>query len=69
MVDVTGSGALKNILEEIELLIRTTDPLPENRTGVCLALIHTARALAHDLVGTGTDHSVLRVDAAYNRFQ
>ena len=51
MVDVTGSGALKNILEEVELLIRTTDPLPENRTGVCLTLIPPARALAHDLIG------------------
>jgi hypothetical protein len=38
------------MLEEIDLLISTTVPLPENRTPRCLELLHTSQALAADLI-------------------
>jgi hypothetical protein len=43
--------ALKNMLEEVELLLTTTAPLPENRTARCVELLRAAKALADDLCG------------------
>ena len=37
--------ALQNILEQVELLISTTTPLPENRTARCRELLRAASAL------------------------
>ena len=42
--------ALKNILSQIELLISTTDLLPENRTNRSLSLLRAAHALVDDLL-------------------
>jgi hypothetical protein len=42
--------AIQSIISEVELLISTTDPLPENRTTCALDLLHTASALADDLL-------------------
>ncbi len=42
--------ALQSILSEIELLISTTVPLPENRTPCSLDLLRTAQALTDDLL-------------------
>ena len=42
--------ALKNIIEQIELLISTTVELPENRTPRCLELLKSANALIDDLL-------------------
>ena len=42
--------ALKNIIEQIELLISTTVELPENRTARCVELLRTAEALTDDLL-------------------
>lgn len=42
--------ALQSILSEIELLIATTDPLPENRTTCSLDLLRAAQALTTDLL-------------------
>jgi hypothetical protein len=41
--------ALKNMLSEIDLIISTTVPLPENRTERCRELITGALALTDDL--------------------
>jgi hypothetical protein len=41
--------ALQTILDEIEMLISTTTPLPENRTTRCLELLRAAKALTNDL--------------------
>jgi len=49
MPDRNSVEALKNILEEIELLISTAEPLSQNRTPACLDLIRTASALADDI--------------------
>jgi hypothetical protein len=48
--DRSSLQALKNMLEEIDLLISTTVPLPENRTPRCLELLRTSQALTADLV-------------------
>jgi hypothetical protein len=42
---------LKNKIEQIELLISTTEPMPENRTPGCRQLLQAARALTDDLLG------------------
>ncbi len=42
--------ALKNMIEQVELLISTTDPLPENRTARCQELLRAAAALTDDLL-------------------
>jgi hypothetical protein len=42
--------ALKNIIEQIELLISTTVELPENRTIRCRELLRAADALVDDLM-------------------
>lgn len=45
--------ALKNMLSEIDLLLSTTTPLPENRTPRCRELLSDALALADDLAKQG----------------
>ena len=47
--DQPSLEALKNMIEEVELLISTTTPLPENRTARCLELLRAASALAEDM--------------------
>lgn len=42
--------ALKNLLTETDLLISTTEPLPENRTPRCRELLKAALALTDDLL-------------------
>jgi hypothetical protein len=41
--------ALKNMISEVETLIATTAPLPENRSARCLELLRAALALADDI--------------------
>jgi hypothetical protein len=42
--------ALKNLLSEVDLILSTTTPLPENRTPRCQELLSAALALADDLL-------------------
>ena len=42
--------ALQNMLADIEMLISTTAPLPENRTAHCLELLQAAKALTNDIL-------------------
>ena len=44
---------VENIIEQIELLISTTEPIPENRTPRCEELLRAARALTDDLLRHG----------------
>jgi len=46
----TELKALKNLISEADLIISTTDPLPENRTAACRELLRTALALTDDLI-------------------
>lgn len=48
--DRASIEALKNMLEEIDLLISTTVPLPESRTSAARDLLRSAMALADDLL-------------------
>src|ERR1017187_5750254 len=48
--DRASLQALKNLLTETDLLISTTEPLPENRTPRCRELLRAALALAGDLI-------------------
>jgi hypothetical protein len=48
--DKDSIEALKNIIEQVELLISTTAPLPENRTARCQELLRAAMALTEDLL-------------------
>jgi hypothetical protein len=48
-IDRASVEALKNMIAEVELLISTTTPLPENRTARCLELLRAALALTDDL--------------------
>ena len=41
--------ALKSLITEADLILSTTEPLPENRTPRCRELLSTALALADDL--------------------
>lgn len=50
LIDPVPIKALQNMLGEIEMLISTTTPLPENRTGRCLELIQAAKALTNDIL-------------------
>jgi hypothetical protein len=45
--------ALKNMLSEVDLILSTTDPLPENRTPRCRELLTAALALTDDLTKQG----------------
>lgn len=42
--------ALKNLISETDLILSTTDPLPENRTPRCRELLSAVLALADDLL-------------------
>jgi|SRR5436305_6384519 len=44
--------ALRNMLEEADLLLETTEPLPENRTPRCRELLRAALALIDDLANS-----------------
>jgi hypothetical protein len=46
--------ALKNLLSETDLILSTTEPLPENRTPRCRELLGAALALTDDLLKQGT---------------
>jgi len=47
--------ALKNMLSEVDLILSTTDPLPENRTARCRELLASSMALANDLAHQGRE--------------
>jgi hypothetical protein len=47
--------ALKNMLSEVDLILSTTDPLPENRTARCRELLDSSIALADDLAYQGRE--------------
>jgi hypothetical protein len=49
--DRASLKALKNILSEVDLILETCPPLPENRTGRSRELTHAALALTDDLIG------------------
>jgi hypothetical protein len=49
-LDRSSLQALKNIIEQVDLLISTTVPLPENRTPRCRELLKTALALTDDVL-------------------
>jgi hypothetical protein len=49
-VDRSSIQALKNLISETDLLLSTTDPLPENRTPRCRELLRAALALTDDLL-------------------
>jgi hypothetical protein len=48
--DRASLQALKNLLTETDLLISTTEPLPENRTPRCRELLRAALALTDDFL-------------------
>jgi hypothetical protein len=48
--DRASLETLNHIIDQVELLISTTLPLPENRTERCLELLGAARALTDDLL-------------------
>jgi hypothetical protein len=50
LIDPVPIKALQNMLGEIEMLISTTTPLPENRSARCLELIQVAKALTNDIL-------------------
>jgi len=50
LIDPIPIKALQNMLAEIENLISTTTPLPENRTARCLELLQAAKALTSDIL-------------------
>ena len=47
--DRASVEALQNMIAEIETIISTTEPMPENRTERCLELLRAAKALTADL--------------------
>jgi len=49
-VDSDSLKTLKNIVEQVDLLISTTEPMPENRTARCRELLKSAMALTTDLL-------------------
>ncbi len=50
MANQTELAALKNLISEVDLLLSTTAPLPENRTACCRELLSAAIALTDDLL-------------------
>ena len=50
--DHASLEALKAMISELELLIETAPPLPENRSARCLELILAAKALTDDLLSS-----------------
>jgi len=49
--DRASLKALKNILSEVDLILETCPPLPENRTGRSRELLRAALALVDDMAG------------------
>lgn len=49
MPDRGSIEALRSMIEETDLIISTTEPLPENRTPRCRELLRAALALVDDL--------------------
>jgi hypothetical protein len=47
--------ALKNLISETDLILSTSEPLPENRTPRCRELLSAALSLADDLTKQGKD--------------
>jgi hypothetical protein len=47
----TELQALKNLISEADLILETTPPLPQNRTGACRENLRAALALVDDLIG------------------
>lgn len=54
MTDRSSIDALKSMLAEVELILTTTAPLPENRTPRCVELLRSATAIADDLARAGS---------------
>ena len=50
LIDPVPIIAIQNMLVEIESLISTTTPLPENRTARCLELLQAAKAVTNDIL-------------------
>jgi hypothetical protein len=50
MTDHASLAALRNMIAEVETLISTTTPLPENRTPRSLELLKAALALTDDML-------------------
>jgi hypothetical protein len=48
--DRASLNALKNILSEVDLILETCPPLPQNRTGRSRELLRAALALTDDLI-------------------
>ena len=48
--DRSSLQALKNLIAEADLILETTPPLPENRTGAARESLRAALALADDLL-------------------
>jgi hypothetical protein len=46
----TELNALRNLIAEADLILETTPPLPENRTGAAREALRAALALADDLL-------------------
>ena len=49
-VDRVAIKALQNMITDVETLISTTTPLPENRTGRSLELLKAAKVLINDMM-------------------
>jgi len=50
MADRAELTTLKNLLSQIDRILETTPPLPENRTGRCRELLKAALAISDDLL-------------------
>ncbi|MGD0498296.1 MAG: hypothetical protein ABSC23_07660 [Bryobacteraceae bacterium] len=48
--DRSSLHALKNLISEVDLILETTPPLPQNRTGRSRELLRAALALTGDLI-------------------
>ena len=46
----TELNALRNLISEADLILETTPPLPQNRTGACRENLKAALALVDDLI-------------------
>ncbi|HEX4137942.1 MAG TPA: hypothetical protein VHY84_25260 [Bryobacteraceae bacterium] len=47
----TELNALRNLISEADLILETTPPLPQNRTGAARENLKAALALTDDLIG------------------
>ena len=50
LVDPVSMKALQNMIAEVETLISTTTPMPENSRTHCLELLQAAKALMNDMI-------------------